>query len=211
MTEETNNIFQEKVFFRKLRSQVDGNAKVKDALTQIKGIGRILAQTIIKIAEVNPNVSIGSIPEKDLNRLEEIIIALIENGIPKWMVNRPKDLLTGKDLHIIGNKIDLLLNYDIERMKKIKSYKGIRKRLGLKVRGQRTNRTLVKFLNQILDLMELRNSNDVIIGLDYISELLDPNFLEDNKLSEDVINYLESKSISVTYQGNFIRFLLAED
>lgn len=133
--------FREKVFFRKLRSQVDGNAKVEYGLTQIKGVGRRFAQAIIRVAAINPTMRIGAIPEKDLNRIEEIILNPVENGIPNWMVNRPKDLRTGEDLHVIGSKLDITLKRDIDRMKKIKSYKGVRHHLKLKVRGQRTRST----------------------------------------------------------------------
>ncbi|MFX0077484.1 MAG: 30S ribosomal protein S13 [Candidatus Hermodarchaeota archaeon] len=133
--------FREKVFFRKLRSQVDGNSKVEYGLTQIRGIGRRFAQTIVRIAEINPNMRIGAIPEKDLNRLEEIILDPIANGVPEWMVNRKNDLVTGENLHIIGNKLELSVKRDIDRMKRIRSYKGVRHHQGLKVRGQRTKST----------------------------------------------------------------------
>jgi len=133
--------FREKVFFRKLRTQVDGNAKVEHGLTQIRGIGRRFAQSIVRVAGVDSNMRIGAIAEKDLNRIEEIIINPVENGVPNWMVNRPKDLRTGEDLHIIGNKLEITIRRDVDRMKKIKSYKGVRHHLGLKVRGQKTKST----------------------------------------------------------------------
>jgi small subunit ribosomal protein S13 len=65
----------------------------------------------------------------------------IENGVPAWMVNRKKDLVTGKDLHILGNKLELSVKRDIDRMKRIKSYKGVRHNFHLKVRGQKTKST----------------------------------------------------------------------
>ncbi len=133
--------FREKVFFRKLRSQVDGNAKVEYGLTQIKGVGRRFAQVIVKVAGINPNIRIGAIPEKDINRIEEVILNPVENGVPNWMVNRSKDLRTGEDLHVIGNVLDITIKRDIDRMKKIKSYRGVRHHLRLKVRGQRTKST----------------------------------------------------------------------
>lgn len=133
--------FREKVFFRKLRSQVDGNAKVEHGLTLITGVGRRFAQAIVKVARIDHNLRIGAISEKELNQIEEIILNPIENGIPSWMVNRPKDLRTGEDLHIIGNKLEITVKRDIDRMKKIKSYKGVRHHLRLKVRGQRTRST----------------------------------------------------------------------
>ncbi len=133
--------FREKVFFRKLRSQVDGNAKVEYGLTQIKGIGSRLAQAIIRVADINPNVRIGALPEKDLNRIEEIILNPIENGIPNWMVNRKKDLRDGTDKHVIGSQLEITVKRDIDRMKRMKSYKGVRHHLKLKVRGQKTKST----------------------------------------------------------------------
>lgn len=133
--------FREQVFFRKLRARIDGNAKVEHGLTQIRGIGRRFAQAIVSISKINPELRIGAIPEKDLNRIEEIIIDPLTNGIPKWMLNRKHDLRTGKDLHIVGNQLEITVKRDIDRMKRIKSYKGMRHRYNLKVRGQRTKST----------------------------------------------------------------------
>ncbi len=133
--------FREKVFFRKLRSQVDGNAKVEYGLTQIKGIGRRLAQALIRVTDINPNMRIGALPEKELNRIEEIILNPVENGIPNWMVNRMKDLRDGTDKHVIGSQLEISVKRDIDRMKRMKSYKGVRHHLKLKVRGQKTKST----------------------------------------------------------------------
>lgn len=133
--------FREQVYLRNLRVSIDGNAKAEYALTTIKGVGRRFAQAVVLIANVDPNLRIGAIPEKDLNRIEEIILAPIQNGIPKWMVNRPKDLRTGEDLHVLGNLLEITTKRDIDRMKRMKSYKGVRHHLHLKVRGQRTKST----------------------------------------------------------------------
>ncbi|MFX0032247.1 MAG: 30S ribosomal protein S13 [Candidatus Hodarchaeota archaeon] len=133
--------FREKVFFRTLRAQVDGNAKIEYGLTQIKGVGKRLAQAIVKVSEINPATRIGALSEKEILRIEEIILNPVENGIPFWMVNRKKDLRTGKDIHLIGNKLELENKKDVDRMKKMKSYKGVRHHLGLKVRGQKTKST----------------------------------------------------------------------
>jgi ribosomal protein S13 len=133
--------FREKIFFRKLRAQIDGNAKIEYGLTQIKGIGRRFAQAIVKIAEIDPEIRIGALTEKELNRIEEIIMNPVENGIPSWMVNRKKDLVSGGNVHMLANQLDLSVKKDIDRMKRIKSYKGVRHHLHLKVRGQRTKST----------------------------------------------------------------------
>jgi ribosomal protein S13 len=133
--------FREKVFFRNLRSQVDGNAKVEHGLTQIRGVGRRFAQAVVKVAKIDPNIRVGVLSEKDIARIEEIILKPVENGIPEWMVNRKKDLRTGENLHLIGNPLEITVKRDIDRMKRIKSYKGVRHHLGLKVRGQKTKST----------------------------------------------------------------------
>ena len=133
--------FKEKVFFRKLRSQIDGNAKIEYGLTQVRGIGMRFAQAIVIVSGLDSNIRIGAIQEKDLNRIEEIILNPIKYNIPAWMLNRKKDLRTGEDLHVIGNQLEISVKRDIDRMKRIKSYKGVRHHLRLKVRGQKTKST----------------------------------------------------------------------
>lgn len=133
--------FREQVFFRNLRSRVDGNARIEYGLTQVSGIGRRFAQAVVRTAGLDPDLRIGIIPEKDIARIEEIILNPVENGIPIWMVNRQKDLRSGEDRHILGNQLEITVKRDIDRMKSMRSYKGIRHMRGLKVRGQRTKST----------------------------------------------------------------------
>jgi len=133
--------FREQVYFTKLRARVDGNGKIAYSLTQIRGIGRRFAQAIVTVAGIDPSLRLGALPEKDISKIEEIIMDPINNGIPNWMANRKKDLRTGNDLHIIGNPLELTVKRDIDRMKRIKSYKGVRHNSNLKVRGQRTKST----------------------------------------------------------------------
>src|SRR3989449_370539 len=57
---------------------------------------------------------------------------------PPWMVNRPKDWESGLDLHLVGSEVEVRLRDDINLMKMIRSYKGVRHETGQKVRGQRT-------------------------------------------------------------------------
>ncbi|MBD3193512.1 MAG: 30S ribosomal protein S13 [Candidatus Lokiarchaeota archaeon] len=132
--------FREQVFFRKLRTRVDGNAKVEYGLTQIKGVGKRFAQAVVRSANVDPSLRIGAIPEKDLNQLEEIIMNP-EGHLPHFLLNRRKDLVRGSDRHILSNELEITVKRDIDRMKRMKSYKGIRHQRGLKVRGQRTKST----------------------------------------------------------------------
>lgn len=57
---------------------------------------------------------------------------------PAWFLNRGKDPETGREMHLIGSELVLAARRDVDLMKKLKSWKGVRHSLGLKVRGQRT-------------------------------------------------------------------------
>lgn len=60
------------------------------------------------------------------------------SSFPSWLLNRRKDVETGENSHLSGVALDLKKREDINRLRKIKSYKGFRHELGLPVRGQRT-------------------------------------------------------------------------
>jgi len=60
------------------------------------------------------------------------------------MLNRRKDIQTGKDLHLLGSDLQLRVKDDIDVMKETRSWKGDRHARGLKVRGQRTKTTARK-------------------------------------------------------------------
>jgi len=61
--------------------------------------------------------------------------------MPVWMLNRRNDTYTGENRHLTGTDLILSNKEDINLMKKIRSYKGIRHERGLRVRGQRTRST----------------------------------------------------------------------
>ncbi len=133
--------FKEQIFFRKLRARVDGNAKIEYALTQIKGIGKRFAQIIVKKASINPSTRIGALSEKEINLIEDIVSDPLKYEIPSYLLNRQKDIVHGDDKQILGNQLEITVKRDIDRMKRMRSYKGIRHHYGLKVRGQRTKST----------------------------------------------------------------------
>jgi small subunit ribosomal protein S13 len=122
-------------------TDLDGTLKVGFALSNIKGIGIRLAHAILKKAEINPETRLGFLTEAELKKLEEIITNPAKHGFPSWLLNRPKDIETGKDLHLIGPDLDLRVKADIEEMKKTRSWRGYRHAYNLKVRGQKTRTT----------------------------------------------------------------------
>lgn len=127
---------------RVVRTDLDGNLKVPHALTKIKGINIRYAEILTKIAQIDPNQRLGFLADRDIKKLEELLkIKPVDNGIPSYLVNRQKDIKTGENDHVIGSQLMITLRYDIDRMKRTRSLKGIRHQLGLKVRGQRTKST----------------------------------------------------------------------
>lgn len=117
---------------------MDGTKKVAQALIRIKGIGHSLAKAVTIASGISSNVMVGSLTDEQLDKLEDIMRNPIKYGIPSHMVNRRSDPVVGGDRHLISSELAITKKADIDFMKKIRSYKGIRHELGLPVRGQRT-------------------------------------------------------------------------
>jgi small subunit ribosomal protein S13 len=122
-------------------TDVDGTLKVPYALKKIKGMSLSLAHAILNKAGIDPHMRAGFLTEEEIEKIEEIIKDPAKHGIPSWLLNRRKDLETGKDMHLISADIILRTKMDIERLKEIKSWRGYRHAYGLKVGGQRTRTT----------------------------------------------------------------------
>jgi small subunit ribosomal protein S13 len=122
-------------------TDVDGTLKAPYALTKIKGISLNLASAILKKAGINPDIRAGFLTEQEVEKIEEIIKEPTKYDLPDWLLNRRKDLETGKDMHLISADLILRTKMDIDQMKEIKSWRGYRHAYGLKARGQRTKTT----------------------------------------------------------------------
>lgn len=120
---------------------IDGTKKLVYGLTNIKGVGVSLANAIVNALNLNPSLRIGNLTEEDVAKIEDALSDPIKHGLPTWLLNRRKDLTTGRDVHLIGSDLELRTKMDIDLMKSMKSWKGVRHALGLKVRGQRTRTT----------------------------------------------------------------------
>jgi len=122
-------------------TDLDGTLKLNYALANIKGIGITLANAIIRKANLKQETRVGFLTEIDIETLEDIITNPAKHGFPPWILNRAKDVETGKDLHLIGADLALKIKTDIEEMKNLKSWRGYRHAYGLRVRGQHTRTT----------------------------------------------------------------------
>ncbi|MDQ1279099.1 MAG: small subunit ribosomal protein [Thermoproteota archaeon] len=122
-------------------TDLDGSQKLEYGLTKIKGINTNLSKALIKVSKLESVQRIGNLTESDVQRIEETLKDPEKHGIPFWLLNRQKDLETGRALHFIGPDLTLRTIADINFMRDIRSWKGTRHSLGLKVRGQRTKTT----------------------------------------------------------------------
>ena len=118
-------------------TDIDGDKTVLHGLTSIKGIGRHMSMLIINSIDIDKNLKMGKLKDNHIEKINEAI-EQIRDRAPSWMLNHQKDYETGEDLHLIGTQIELQLRDEINIMKKIRSYKGIRHERGLPSRGQRT-------------------------------------------------------------------------
>ena len=90
--------------------------RVEIALTYIYGIGRTTAQNILTQAAVNMDTRVRDLTEDEVNRLREYI---------------------SKNYKVEGD-LRREVSMNIKRLMEIGSYRGIRHRRGLPVRGQTT-------------------------------------------------------------------------
>ncbi len=133
---EKNEDFQ--YIVRVASRDLDGERTVQLALADLKGIGIRLSEMIIKKLDLPKNKKIGELSEKELDKLREYIDTKQYEGIPAWAYNHRDEMVTGEDLNLVTNDLDLQISDDINAMRKVKSYRGVRHEKGKKVRGQRT-------------------------------------------------------------------------
>jgi len=124
-------------------TDIDGNKNIIHGLTSIKGVGMHISTLITNLTGIDPKLKIGDLKEPQIEKIRQTLDDL-DNIAPSWMLNHRKEYETGKNIHLIGTEIDTRLRDEINIMKKIRSYRGVRHERGLPVRGQRTranNRT----------------------------------------------------------------------
>jgi len=122
---------------RIVNSDIDGQKRTVIGLQSIKGVGKRVAQIVVKKADIDPSVKIGSLSDEKVKELETLVKSYVEYA-PTWAINRQNDYETGADMHLFGNDLDIIQKEDVNRMKMIRCYRGIRHEGRHKVRGQRT-------------------------------------------------------------------------
>jgi small subunit ribosomal protein S13 len=118
-------------------TDIDGKKPAIIGLTSVKGVGMRIAEIVMREVDFPRNEKIGRMKDPQIEQVEKLITQLSET-LPEWMVNRQNDFETGDSIHLLGTDLDMFRKDDINRMKMIRCYKGIRHEQGAKVRGQRT-------------------------------------------------------------------------
>ena len=122
---------------RIVNTDLDGKKPFATALTYVPGVSHRLANVIAKETGIDPKERIGKLSEEQLAKVVEAIEG-VEDIVPVWMLNRRKDIETGEDRHMVGSEITIMLREDLNRLKKIRSWRGHRHEKRLPTRGQRT-------------------------------------------------------------------------
>ncbi len=122
---------------RFVNTDLDGRRSTALALTGVSGVGLRVAETACRLAGVNPTEMIGNLPEPTVERLEGTLQGL-SGKVPGWFVNHPFELTDGASSHYIGADLETRRRDDINLLKMIRAYRGVRHERGQKVRGQRT-------------------------------------------------------------------------
>ncbi len=120
---------------RILSKDIEGKTTIYSGLTKIKGISWGFSNAICVSLGIDKRKKIGSLTPEEIKKIEEFVK---NPSIPSYLMNRRADLDTGEDKHLQGTNLELRKDFDIKRLKQIRSYRGLRHNLGLPTRGQRT-------------------------------------------------------------------------
>jgi len=140
------NISKEGTDFRHIiriaNRDVPGYMSIADGVTLIYGIGKRTSKAIESIFFKDTGKIIkrvGNLSDEDVLKIEEIIQTL-DKRVPAWLLNRSKER-DGNQAQYIMADLKLVERKELQRLGKIKSYRGLRLQWGLKVRGQKTKST----------------------------------------------------------------------
>ncbi len=127
-----------KQIIRIINADILGNKQIYYALNQIKGVSYSFSNAICSLMNFDKTKKIGELTDTEIKKIQDIIKNPKKYNMPLFILNRRKDPETGEDKHITASDLKLQTEMDIKKLKRIKSYRGIRHALGLPTRGQRT-------------------------------------------------------------------------
>lgn len=126
---------EQEMLIRIMGFDIAGSKNVYTGLTRIKGVSWAISNAACLKLGIPKSKKIADLSKDDIKKIEEFLTKL---DIYPFMKNRISDPETGEETHIFGHDLNMKKSFDIKRMRKMKSYKGVRHGSNLPVRGQRT-------------------------------------------------------------------------
>ncbi len=123
---------EERTLVRILGKDIRGDKKISSELTKIKGISWSFSNSICRTLKIDPDKKASELSLKEIENF------MGNPKVPEFLKNRQKDFDDGTNKHLTGADLKLRNEFDVKRLKKIRSYKGNRHTFGQPVRGQRT-------------------------------------------------------------------------
>ncbi len=95
---------------------IPNNKKVEIGLTYIYGVGRNISRRLIEAAKIDMNKRVGDLTEQEISTIRKLI----------------------EDNYKVEGDLRKDISLNIKRLMEINCYRGVRHKLGMPVRGQKT-------------------------------------------------------------------------
>ncbi len=132
---EMNEIKEGDIIVRIMGHDIPGSKNIYTGLTRIKGISWSISNAVCYKLKFDKYKKISDLTKDEIKNIEEFMEKF---EISNFLKNRRADHETGETSHYLGSDLDMKKEFDIKRLIKMKSYRGLRHSLKQPVRGQRT-------------------------------------------------------------------------
>jgi len=126
---------------RLLGFDLPGDVRAPYALSRIRGLSINTATVLCRQMGIDVNKRLGEVEEDKLEAIEKLLRDKRHQAFPSWFRNRKDDPLEPDSVHLAGSELLAGVREDVELLKRIRCWRGVRHSLGLKVRGQRSRVT----------------------------------------------------------------------
>ena len=125
-------------YMRIAGNDIPTNSTLAYGFSKIKGISHMFSNVLCVVLKLDKNKKIKDLSDKEIDIIEDFLENPKKKGIPTWLLNNQKEYVSGEDMHVVSKNLDYFNIQVKRRIMKLKNYKGLRTRLKLPVRGQRT-------------------------------------------------------------------------
>lgn len=126
---------EQRNILRLFGTDIPGELNIRNGLREIKGISFSTSKALLQKAGIDPRKKAGEMTEEETGEIKEAIESF---ELPEYLSNRRKDMKHNESRQLISNDLKIQKRQDLDRIKKLGSYRGLRHRRGLPVRGQKT-------------------------------------------------------------------------